>query len=504
MTRLLRISVASAALCAAGSSSWALTAEEAWQSWVSIAADYGETVSAASTSQSGATFTASGVNVAMSMEDMSISGTIGDVALTENSDGTVAITIPDRFSMDLEIAPQYGEKVEAMIDFALSGMSLTAADGDAGGVTFAFGAPQMDVSLGELKVDGVVVPVNFSAVISGSAGTYGKSGGDAAQMTSNFTADSLAMSFDGRDPEGKGSGKGSLTVANIVSSSVGQGQMMFMSPERLPALLKAGAAVKGTTTIGATSFAMDGDSGTETFSVSGALDGGSTTLSLDADQATYAVDYKGFDATLSGSEIPLPEVTFGLAETRMDLVFPIAQSDQPRPYMLAVALKDLSVADGIWNLLDPGMILPRDPATVAFNVAGTGNWLIDILDPQALATPESMPGEVHSLTLSDVQIKAAGAEFTAEGAFTFDNSDMVTFGGMPAPDGKLNATLTGGNALLDNLVKMRILPADQANGIKLGAGMFARPGDGPDTLTTEIGVSPDGTVSANGIPIPIR
>ena len=36
----------------------------------------------------------------------------------------------------------------------------------------------------------------------------------------------------------------------------------------------------------------------------------------------------------------------------------------------------------------------------------------------------------------------------------FDNTDMETFDGMPAPTGSLNLMLVGGNALLDKLVAM--------------------------------------------------
>ena len=500
MKPFLRLSVAAAALCAASPAAWSLTAEEAWEAWVGIAAEYGEEVTAANTSKSGDVLTASGVAVAMELEEMSLSGTIGDVTFTENGDGSVAIAMPSEMQMNIDVAPEYGEKLEVVLDVTMDGMHMSAADAD-GGVAFTYAAPSMVFSLGEMKVDGEAVPLNLTGTIGGSNGTYTKTGD---VLTSAFSAESLQIDFDGRDPEGQGQGKGTISMADITSSSTGQGQMMFMEPENIAEMLKAGASAQGSTTVGATSFSMEGTDAGESFAVSGDMDGGTGSVTINSDQLLYAVSYTGFDMSVSGSEIPLPEVTFGMEETSFNIIMPIAQLEEPKPYMLSMGLKDVTIADGIWNMVDPGTVLPREPATLTFNLAGTGNWLIDILDPEAMANPQGMPGEVHSLNISDVLLKVAGAELTADGTFTFDNTDLMTFGGMPAPDGTLRAKLSGANGLLDNLVTMGFVPADQANGIKMMSGMFFRPGDGPDVLTTEIGVSPDGTVSANGIPIPLQ
>ncbi len=500
MKPFLRLSAAAAALCAASPAAWSLTAEEAWEAWVGMAAEYGEQVTAANTSMSGGVLTASDVAVSMEMEEMTISGTLGDVTMTENGDGTVAIAIPPAFQLMMSVAPEYGEKVELNIDFAMDDLDMSAADAD-DGVAFTYGAPSMTFGISDMKVDGEAVPLTFTGTIGNSAGTYTKAG---EGIASQFTAETLQVDFEGRDPEGGGSGKGSITMADIASSSTGQGQMFFMDPEQLPAMLKAGASMQGSTTVGATTFALEGVDGSDNFAVSGKMDGGTGSVTLNAEQVLYAVNYTGFDVTMSGSDIPLPEVSLGMGETSFNVIFPLAQSTEPKPYMLAVGLNDVTIADGIWNMFDPGTVLPRDPATLTFNLAGTGNWLIDILDEEALANPQGMPGELHSLNISDVKLNVAGAELTADGTFTFDNSDLMTFGGMPAPDGTLRARLSGANGLLDNLVTMGFVPADQANGVKMMSGMFFRPGDGPDVLTTEIGVSPDGTVSANGIPIPLQ
>jgi hypothetical protein len=51
---------------------------------------------------------------------------------------------------------------------------------------------------------------------------------------------------------------------------------------------------------------------------------------------------------------------------------------------------------------------------------------------------------------------------------------------------------------MDTLVNMGLLPQEQAMGARMMMGLFARPGDGPDTLTSTIEVKEDGSVLANG------
>ncbi|MGI9393360.1 MAG: DUF2125 domain-containing protein, partial [Boseongicola sp.] len=64
--------------------------------------------------------------------------------------------------------------------------------------------------------------------------------------------------------------------------------------------------------------------------------------------------------------------------------------------------------------------------------------------------------------------------------------------------GVANLMLVGGNGLLDKLVGMGLLPDEQAMGARMMMGLFARPGDGPDTLVSTIEVNEDGSVLANG------
>ena len=103
------------------------------------------------------------------------------------------------------------------------------------------------------------------------------------------------------------------------------------------------------------------------------------------------------------------------------------------------------------------------------------------------------PGQVISATLNELRLNIAGAELTGDGDFTFNNDFAI-----PVPSGVVNMMLVGGNGLLDTLVGMGLIPEDQAMGARMMMGLFARPGDGDDTLVSTIEVKEDGSVLANG------
>ena len=179
---------------------------------------------------------------------------------------------------------------------------------------------------------------------------------------------------------------------------------------------------------------------------------------------------------------------------------PMTKSEEPQDFRLGLTFAGFTMNDFLWNLFDPGTVLPRDPATVSFDITGKGNWLFDLMDPdeaQAMAMADT-PGELHEMNLSNLVVDAAGARLTGDGALTFDNTDTETFNGLPRPEGEVNLTLLGGNGLIDKLVTMGLLPEDQALGARMMMGLFAVPGEGEDVLNSKIEINDQGHVLANG------
>ena len=269
-------------------------------------------------------------------------------------------------------------------------------------------------------------------------------------------------------------------------------------PTDLNAMLQAGFAANGNFAYGASDFSLSVDEKGEQFMASGQSQGGSASFAISKESLNYTASQRGFEIALSGSEIPFPQVTAQLGELDFNITIPASKSDAPQDFAMLTSFKGLNVGNEIWSMFDPAGMIPRDPANLVLDLAGTGNWLVDIMDPASAESMDKQPGELHSLTLKDMELSLAGASLTGKGAFTFDNNDLESFDGMPAPSGQADFTLTGANKLLDTLVNMGLVPEDQAQGMRMMTGMFARPGEGEDTLVSEIVVTEDGQVLANG------
>ncbi len=152
--------------------------------------------------------------------------------------------------------------------------------------------------------------------------------------------------------------------------------------------------------------------------------------------------------------------------------------------------------DAIWNLFDPAEELPRDPATVVLDFAGTAVMNVDLFgDPEAMAALEGPPGELKSLTLTQLLVTLAGAELRGSGDLAFPVPATP-----PAPVGTIDLALDGGFALIDRLVAIGLVPAQQAAFVKGGAGAIARP-VGDDQLESTIEFTEGGGISANGMPL---
>lgn len=117
---------------------------------------------------------------------------------------------------------------------------------------------------------------------------------------------------------------------------------------------------------------------------------------------------------------------------------------------------------------------------------------------EAIDKGELAPGELNALSVNALEVSVAGAELTGTGDFTFNNDDLETYDGMPAPSGEANLKLVGANTLLDTLISMGLVSDSDAMGARMMMGLLAVPGDGEDTLTSKIELTEDGQIKANG------
>ena len=234
--------------------------------------------------------------------------------------------------------------------------------------------------------------------------------------------------------------------------------------------------------------------------INSASQGGSLRVAMGPDGLDYDIAQLGMNLNVLLTELPLP-ISVSAAEITTKILMPLQKSEDEQDFGMAIGLTDLTMSDALWGLFDAAGQLPRDPATLVVDLSGKAKVLFDFLDPAQAAVldqSDAAPGELNALTLNALELDAVGAKLTGAGDFTFDNSDFVTFDGLPRPKGAVDLTLVGGNGLLDKLVAMGLLPEDQAMGARMMMGLFAVPGEGEDTLNSKIEVNDEGHVLANG------
>lgn len=506
-------SVSAAAMALVPVAGWSLNAQDVWQKWQDLAEIYGQTVTNDGVEMMDGTLTVR--NLVVAIEDGVTDATVrfSDVAFAEQPDGTVEIRLPESFPLevigvrDLEeeedaelgLAPAY----EALLLLEAAGLKMTASEAG-NGMDFAFVMPALSMTMDKYKVYGEDFPITVNMTVTGGAGSYSAGATADDPMVTAFEAAGTMVNLGFRDPDTGNAFSFDAALEEITSQSAAKyGENM--NPDQVAEALRNGFDMVSGVKYGPTTFNLLVEAPDETTQAEGSMSGGNIDLALNAGEFKYDVGYEGLDLTVSSDQMPIGDMTFKLDSASTLFSMPILTSDEATPFALRTALEGLQIGEELWSLFDPAAVLPRDPATLIVDLAGTGFWSIDILDPVATLNAQiegTVPGAVETVDLKELKLSVVGSELTGNGAFTLDNEDLETFDGMPRPEGAAQFRLTGGNALLDRLVQMGIVPQDQVMMVRMMTGMFAKPGAGPDELTSEISVDGEGMVLINGAPLP--
>jgi hypothetical protein len=419
------------------------------------------------------------------------------------ADGTVRVAMPPAYTIAITgNADSYA--IAVGIDQTGANV-LVSGTGD--NLTTTYSAPKVVVSLREFLVEGTPLDLNAELALTNLAASYSTVGTDAFDIASRSTTDELVINVSGKPPE-PGSGPFAVNARFAALETEGSGLLagaMFSFSDMSDALA-AGLRVDTVMRHGPASYELDIDSPEWGGRVvgRGGSDSGNLSVRLDARGFSYGGGNTGLTLAVEAAAMPLPDLSASLSETAFSLAMPLQQSDTPQDFGLLLRLRELAVSNTLWNLADPGSVLPRDPATLVIDIAGKANLLADILNPD-FATPPTggAPGELHALDIRSVEVTAVGASLTGAGAFTFDNTDLLTFDGIPRPQGGLDLRLAGGNGLIGRLSQMGLLPQEQVLAAQTILGLFARPTGEPDVVTSRIEVDASGTLVANGLPLPL-
>jgi Uncharacterized protein conserved in bacteria (DUF2125) len=502
MTRMLACSTALSLFLAADAAMAEVTPEEVWANWQALATAAGQQLTFDNVAQNGDSLDVTGL-VLTYTDDLggSFSANIDKMGFKGNGDGTVGVTMSESFPMTMAF-PADTEGPSAMkLTVTQPGLLITAG-GSATETKYDFTAPSVSVVLDEVKDQaGAVMDTEASLMLTDSVASYlVAQSGETTALDSSFSAKSLTMTLSGTDPAGPGDAVGSGTVTLSLADLGGSTKGNLLGAEimaNMATALNSGFTSDTNMAFGAMSFDANITEAAGPTVIKGAAAGGDFVLAVDKVRVNYGSSLKGASFTVSGAQIPFPEVVVGFAETAFNVLIPASKSDTPQDFAYLTKIVDLTISDDVWGLFDPAASLSREPATFILDAKGTGRWFQDIMDPAVEMDGVEPPGQIDTLDLTQLLVKAAGAEVAATGALTVDNSGATTFQGMPAPTGTINVDIKGVNKLIDNLIAMGILPDDQAMGARMMLGMFTRPGAGPDEVTSLIEFK-DGGLFANG------
>ncbi len=473
-----------------------VTPEEVWESWQAFSTSAGQDLTVGSATRNGDTLEVSGVVLNLKEElGGSYAASFDTLNFTDRGDGTVAVTMAESYPMTL-VFPEGEGPEQVTLTVSQPGLSIIAG-GTATETSYDFDAPEVTVSVDKIVSD-PPAPSDLVAAftLTGSTAKYLVSrSGDTTAIDASFAAGSMDITVTGADETGAAV-NAKVSLADLSGTSKGNllGAEMMAN---MAAALNAGFTTESSFSFGAMAMDVDVNETSGPTKVIGSATGGSFTLAMDKARINYGTAMTGAAFTVSSADIPFPQVAMAFGEYAVNVLLPVSKSDTPQDFAFLTKLIDFTVSEEIWGMIDPGGSLSRDPATLIIDTKGTGFWKQDIMDPNAMMDGPEPAGELTSLDLTQVLLKAAGAEVSGIGALTFDNTDLVSFGGMPAPNGTIDVTIKGVNALIDNLIAIGLLPEDQAMGARMMLGMFARPGAGPDELTSQLEFK-DGGFFANG------
>ena len=495
MTLFRTLTFSSVFALSAGPALADLTPSDVWDDWQELLGRYGAELSFDRTSNTGNGISIIGLSARMPVTDGATVMDIGTLTFSERGDGSVLIEMEDELSWDIEINGPDGE--EGSVGFTLKqpGASLVAS-GDPDNLRYDFDYPTIEMTDFTIEGDDIPedLPVAFTLSMSALSGFVALSSDDVRSYASDTTLGNLTfdMDIDGETPE-EGDGSFKLIMKDLVQSTTGtigtvSGEMT------LAEMVQAGTSQVGTASHGEVTYELDVTTPDGSFQMAAAAVSGTINGRMDESGIAYGGETNDVTMTFSASAMPLPPMTFRMEQSSGNLAIPLVPGEDPQGFQMGFAVRGLEIDDMLWGMIDPVGQLPRDPITILLNTDGQVTITQDFLDQDFLEDDSpDIPGTIDSMNVNELQITIAGADLTGNAAFEFDNSL-----GMPMPAGIANLRLVGGNGLLDTLVGMGLVPEEQAMGARMMLGLFARPGEGEDTLESVIEMKEDGSITANG------
>ena len=488
-----RLPLAAAAFLAAAPMAHAQArAPDIWADWQGVSGRFGGTLDAGSSDYAGGTLTLRDVTFRTEGTGARTSADLGTITMTEQEDGSVDIALPARFETR-GTAPADGGEIEQTTTIENEALTIVAQE-DEGRRTYDIDADAMTVvmetvaAVAEETAEPTRVTLRLDGIESEILTGLGAAGDGFEQ---SYSVDGMEVVSGYAGEEGALSFTYALTgVTSDVEGRYGEG-----TGGEVRSLADLDIAYAGTVEHSGSTLEVAAETPDGPLDISGSAEAGTIAFDLAETSLSYSLTSTGGAVTAQLPGFPLP-VDLSMREVRSAFSLPRGETGTEQPFGFEIALRDLEVDDVLWSLFDPAGELPREPATVEFDLDGTAVMDVDLFgDPAAAEALDGPPGALRSLTLNTLLVALAGAELRGSGAVTFAEGVEP-----PEPVGTVDLALDGGFALLDRLVALQLITPQQAAFVKGMAGAVAET-VGEDALETTVEFLPGGAVTANGMPV---
>jgi len=425
---------------------------------------------------------------------------IGSLNLTKNKDGFINIILPEEIYVQYLNEDQYGYKTEANIlvrarelDFKVSGKLSQ--------VLYQLTASSAGFVLVELLDNGVISP-DFSAemelVLADVNSTIRVAGVSTIEVTSLVSASGASIKGGLSIPSVPLKLNFQYVMDQLKSSSVSKEPKVALDEDFELALAEGFSSTSN--------FNFD----TSEMSLNAMTPSGPLSLSFTTGPSslTSALSQSGFfiqsdnEQSKFNLNVPSNGWNFDLdfQEFSTSLNMPLLAKSGEQEFGMSINLSHLNLSDTLWNLFDPGNLMPDDSASMKFVIEGS-TILDEDLTSEAIIENQNLDplqyGQVLRFKLKEFLLNALGLTVEANGSFEFDNADFETFEGIPRPTGTASLRIKGSNAFIDRLENMQVLPSETIMGARMMLALIMR-ATGDDILASEFEIDEKGKVYANG------
>jgi len=313
----------------------------------------------------------------------------------------------------------------------------------------------------------------------------------------NFSISGLTAAYDISDPLG----------ARMVMRSDNQAVDIAFSGTNLQAgeleldeFIAGGGSLKMTLSSGPSATSLTSESAQMPLSIDAEAGSSALDIAIGADGIDFGWSIGSilYDVVLSeAAPLPIPPFEVSLGSSEMRMTMPVLPEENARPAVMKFSLADLLVGEGLWQLIDPGQTIQRDPLNIDIDLSWMVKLFIPLDETEDGVSPLAL-GEFGEIRITALNASGGGASITTNGAVDLDYA-----AGVPMPEGQISVAIKGVQTLSQALVNLGLIEQMQAGMVMGGIMAFSKPGDEPDSFTSVIEFR-DGQVLANGAPLPIQ